>query len=242
MQPDQTQQRDVSLKSKLPYILLGFVLVVFVGGGAYFLGARSTANPNSAVQQEPNAQLPTPTQTTPPIVTSSPSVALSPTTIKPTESPQWKKYANSFGKYSIEYPATWIYKSEERLTNNVSLVKFESSDYRPDDSPGAPPQPVAEGSYLMVRVEENSNFKSYDDYINFIENGSTAYAPNYKNKQEITLANGKCLLLSDAESRGDHISYCFTWRNGKSYDFWLTSTDSKENLLKQILSTLKFTE
>ncbi len=86
--------------------ILGVILLIIIGGGAYFLGRNIQSNleMQKATPVLNNAQTPSAQQAPPSIITNSLKIAPSPTST-PNPTVSWKTYSNQKYGYSVKYPS-----------------------------------------------------------------------------------------------------------------------------------------
>lgn len=113
-----------------PIVLGILVLLIVVGGGAYYLGTqngRTTSqgqnNPQSTINPENTVAIPTSTPT-------------DTQTTSDTETVNWKTYADTRNNFSIKYPSGWTEKGPV-ADNDTTLVYLHA-----DESFGEGPEPI----------------------------------------------------------------------------------------------------
>jgi hypothetical protein len=144
----------------------------------------------------------------------------------------WKICSDSFGNYTLKYPTTW----NELVPYKQGLTEFRSKDYAEDTSGF---QIITSGYSLSVNVNADSQFKSYDDYKNYVQKNNQLPETN-KLAREILVDNEKCLFYDNIQVAA-YLSTCSMFHNGKTYDFTFKSVSKDNSLFKQILSAFKFT-
>lgn len=114
-------------KGFLPLMFGILILLVVIGGGAYYLGTQKSGLTNQVIDNRNNAQVqPSPTQ----LPQTQPTTYVSPSPVNitwKTESVQIKKETAVSGNeninLSIQLPSTWTLKTVSKPTNPDNLIK-----------------------------------------------------------------------------------------------------------------------
>ena len=155
---------------------------------------------------------------------------------KTTETENWKTFTSDKFKYSLKYPANWIFSYEAKDFGQSTGIL--SPEYQKAMESG---ENYLEKSSIGIIVENIGN-KTIDKYMDEI-NTSTGVKNNinYKYENEIIIDSQRGILTKGGccGRFGYHI---FVKSNGNLYIFSLTGDYRNNKVFDQILSTFKFTQ
>lgn len=195
---------STSPKSKLPLILAGILLLLLVGGGAYYLGARN--NSKNSLNDTANT-LPTtnPQNDTTAIPTATPTATTQ--TAQTNQVAGWNTYTSQAYGFSIQYPKTvaksqaqWEYK-EFPSTDGSIWIGFRPSSLKED--------------YLWgVNVYDNKTLEEV------IKRQGQQFNDRKENRKNIIINGNPALLVTvTTNSIQDWISKTvIVEKNGKIYE------------------------
>lgn len=184
-------------------IILGLILIVAVGSGAYYLGLQKN---NTFVSQpiSHNQQISTPSLTTTPTASPSASPKLIP---KPTSTPTIKQSPSMVpfqnNDYSLEYPSNWYLDSSISTDGTFSLSAL----------------PYTGGDYKSAVIQASLAYEDSLDQI--IHNWSPTYSTIVlQTNFNTSYAQGKKLITDDQPHKGSQnetISTIIVLTNGNKY-------------------------
>ncbi|MDQ5900430.1 MAG: hypothetical protein QG600_8 [Patescibacteria group bacterium] len=115
--PSTPQPVPSTPKSKLPLILAGFLTVLIIGGGAYYLGMQNNS-------QTPYSLTPTPTL----MGESTELTKITPTPLPTSavnDQSDWKTFTGD--DYSVKYPVDWTQTGPSDYLNTVQLINSQKT-------------------------------------------------------------------------------------------------------------------
>lgn len=216
--PSQPVEIKETRKLKWTYVLIVFLILVILGLVGFILMSRNKTNPT-----------PTPEK----VVVNTPSPS-------PDPMANWENYDNNRFGFSMRYPNDFQFKQELGENRNIEATQ-ETALYQIiefDDT-------AKNDSNLIINLGENSNFPTNESYINFIKT-KRGIKEDIKDINIDGISGVLYTYIGGAPGTTDSFynSTLEFAKNSKTYTFTLTNLESdgsSEELLKEIASTIKFT-
>lgn len=207
------------------FIILGFVFIIGVAGGAYFLGKESSPKPS-----------PTSVVTFP---TSQHTVTTSPSDINPEptgagETANWKMYVSENYGYSFKYPFNfWI--------SSVTTSKKVTSDTSITTISDAPPPPTNTMATMSITDFGQKPGESLNTLVNRYMEDRTEHL--IKRSKNITVNNHAALYLETDVSNKRYDLIFIETGNSNVIIITLHAVDnSLQPSINKMLSTFIFTQ
>jgi hypothetical protein len=200
---------------KWPLLIVGIVLILIIGAGAYFIGQKSmtkTVEKPKAVVQKPTA---TPT---------------------PDPTANWKTYQGQY--FSFKYPQDWSLDSSNKNSIKLTMVVNDK------DSLGNPIKLQSNISVNFLSVPQNTTLNDWLK-TRYFRNDQPLFNLALKSVKKTILSVSDALRIEMPGAAGYDDEGVVTIHNGYGLDISIIGDSlfgTNMKIFNQILSTFKFTD